>query len=182
MSGSAFYDKTSGIKGRVEMTFRNKETGEVFDEIGDNLVVNIGMEQIIRAFTVETPAAGPLQYTLQSFRIGDDIGPSNQPLNPDPVTGDFTASNQNVVYTVDYSDISVSYPNYYSTELTLVLDGDRVMAQYPNDVDLRFSSAALYSGGNEVFAYRRFRSRAITREISVDVKWTLYFDGQGGVA
>lgn len=177
----SFCENVNPIKGRVEMKFRNKKTGEVVDEIGDNLVVNIGMDQIIRSFTVETPAGGPLQYVLQSFRLGDDVGSDGTPMAPDPVQGSYTASNQNVVYTVSYSDMSITYPNYYTVELNMVLDGDRVMAQYPDDVDLRFSSAALYSGGDEVFAYRRFQSRVITREISVDIKWSLYFDGQGGI-
>lgn len=177
---SKISDKVMPMRGRLEFRFRNKETGEILDEFGDNLVVNVGMSQIIRAFTTASPAGGSLQYVLQTFKIGDDIGTGTL-LVPEPAKPSDTNLSQNVVYTAPYGDINITYPNYYSVELRISLDGNTVMAAYPAEVDLRFSSAGLYSGDDQIFAYRRFQTRTITREIVIDVKWTLYFDGQGGV-
>lgn len=180
MSKNEMKDGVMPLKGRLDLTMRNKNTGEVIDEFGDNMVVRVGMEQILRSITVASPPGGSLQYILQEFKLGSDIG-SGTLLNPEPAQPDYTAANQTPVYTVPYGDLTINFPSYYAVEINLVLDGNEVMAQYPGDVDLRFSSAALYSGDGEVFAYRRFQTRTITREIVIDAKWTLYFDGQGGV-
>lgn len=173
-------DTVKPLKGRLNMTFRNKKTGEIIEEHGDNLVVNIGMSQILRAFTTPAPSGGSLQYVFQSFRIGSDVGLGTL-LNPENAQGSTTAADQNVVYTVDYNNVNIIYPNYYSVVFKMALDGNTVMAQYPTQVDLRFSSAGLYSGDDELLAYRRFKSRTITEEIAIDITWTLYFDGQGGI-
>lgn len=173
-----FDEGISGMKGELELIFRNKATGEIVDRESDkNIFLNIGMDQMLRSITVAAPAGGATAYTLQSLRIGSDIG-SGTLLSPEPAAAGYTSTNQTVVYTAPYSALVLAYPNYFTTTISTVLDGSTVMANYPNDVDLRFSSAALYSGNADPFAYRRFRTRTITREITIDVKWTLYFSGQ----
>ncbi len=175
---SKFDETMKPMKGKLQLIFRDRNTGEILDvEDDNNIFLNLGMSQMLRAITTPAPSGGAVQYILQEFSIGDDIG-SGSLLNPEPAQATYTAANQNVVYTVPYADLTINYPNYYTTEISLVLDGNAVMAQYPSQVDLRFSSAALYSGGGDPFAYRRFQTRTITREITIDVKWTLYFDGQ----
>lgn len=178
MSQTKYNETVPGLKGSLEFVFRDKKTGEILDKDTDhNIVTNIGMSQILRAITTPAPTGGSLMYVLQNFRIGSDIGTGTL-LAPEPAAAGYTALDQNPVYTVPHADLTITYPNYYTTEVVLVLDGDTIMANYPNEVDLRFSSAALYSGQDEVFAYRRFQTRTISREIVIDVKWTLYFNGQ----
>lgn len=176
-----FDEIVSGMKGKLELTSRDKITGEVLDhEVDDNVFLQVGMAAMLRAITVPAPAGGQLEHILQTFSIGNDIG-SGTLLVPEPAVSTYTAANQNIVYSAEHADLTINYPNYYTTEVVLVLDGDAVMAQYPGEVDLRFSSAAMYTGGGVPFCYRRFQTRTITREIVIDVKWTLYFDGQGGI-
>lgn len=167
----------SPIKGILEFIERDNETGEIIDQSpGFNLVVNLGMETIIRSFTV-TPVVGSLNNKIiQTFRIGNDVGTGNL-LTPQAAQKTDTVANQSVVHTVNAEDLTVLYPNYYTVRYTTLLDGDIILGGSP-DVDLRYSSASLVTGDNSMIAFRRFSTRTITRGVTVEVRWTLFFAGQ----
>lgn len=172
-------DQFTPIRGILEFTERCKATGEIINhDRDDNVFLRLGMSHMIQAFTNPAPVGGVTSNIIQSLRIGDDVGDGGTQLNPIPATDTMQASDQNVIFTINYSDFTVSYPDFYSVVYTTVIDGDVVMANYPQEVDKRFTSAALYTGDNQPAAYRRFEARTISRQVTIDVKWTLLFTGQ----
>lgn len=168
-------------KGIIEITEKYTETGEVIrQEVIFNTFLRQGMTEMIRAFTDPSPAGGSTSHIIRRLKIGDDFGGAGfTEMNPQPATPDFTNADQNVVFTVEPANITVNYPNFYSVEYLVVLDGGDVMDQFPDDVDKRYSSAALYTDNDTAIAFRRFETRTITRQITVDIKWTLLFEGEG---
>ena len=158
-----------GMKGTLKMVFRSNETGEVLDVFEDNnVVLNQGKGEILRAFNT----LNNNDHKIKSIYIGNDFG-SGTLLAPQEPTNLFTEANQTVVYEVPSNEFFIDYPTSTSVRYLATINGANVMAQYPTQPNVVYTSATLRTQANKAIAYRRFGARTISSLISVDVIWTL---------
>jgi len=89
---------------------------------------------------------------------------------------DFDSVTQDEVFTISRPALQATYPNFETVEFSTLLDGNEILDQYPGEVDVRYTSVALYNFLNDPIAYRRFSIRSISRLVSVNVTWSLSFE------
>jgi hypothetical protein len=83
------------MNGHVKIVTTNKQTGEIIDVYEeDNLVVSIGLDQILKSITVKDTN----NYIIETISIGDDVG-SGTVMQPEQPSLSYTKTNQTVVFT-----------------------------------------------------------------------------------
>jgi hypothetical protein len=157
------------LTGEVKLITKNKKTGEIIDTFEDNnLVVSIGMDQVLKAITTKDTN----NFVIETISIGDDVG-SGTVMNPEQPESSYTKLNQSVVYATPPEFFTISRPSQTSVQLYATLDGEEVMVAYPDSPNIIYTSATIRTVDNEIISYKRFPARTISRLISVDIIWTL---------
>lgn len=166
-------------RGFVKIVERLTATGEIIGTYGgedeeielgeENIVLDQGKTIIIQGFT--TPA-GAGEY-VETIKIGTDVGTTGTVMEPDDPTGNMTELDQTVIYTIPTGNFSVSYPTATSVQFIASIDGATVMAGFPTQPNIIYTSAALYTDAGTAITYKRFPARTISPLISVDITWTL---------
>lgn len=161
-------DKMS-IRGIFKLTVIDNVTGDVLDNyVDDNIVLDQGKDLIFKALTV----VDTNNYKLSNLKLGTDIGDGTE-LIPEPPTADLTEADQDVLYTVNPANVTITYPTTNSVMLSTTINGAVVMPLFPAEVNVTYTSAVLYTLGNQAIAYKRFPARTISSLISIDISWTL---------
>lgn len=164
------------IDGILEMTSTSKTDGRVVDYFKEHNVITMeGYTELVNRITVDTLTASIADSWLYQFALGDDVGTGDF-INPEAAVSSYTAATQNVVYTVPYADMVVTYPVNGQIVASTTLDGQTIMdTNYPNDVDMRYCSATMLYKNGKTFSYKRFPARALTRQVDIGITWTYTF-------
>jgi len=158
-----------GMKGTLEMVFRNTETGEIDDHFkDDNIVLTQGKQELLRAFNT----LNNNDHKVKTIVIGNDVGTGTL-LSPQAPLAGYTESNQTPVYEVPSNEFFIEYPSVNSVRYLATVNGANVMAGYPNQPNVVYTSASIRTQAGKAVAYRRFGARTISSLISVDIIWTL---------
>lgn len=160
---------TFGIRGVYREVVRDIETGEVIDIYeDDNLVLDGALNYLIRAIGQSGFAASP----VSELKLGDDVGTGTL-VQPDDPTGDLTGLDQSVVYSIPSGEFFTEYPQTNQVRFFATVNGATVMANYPNEPNVVYTSAVLYQTNGDAFSYKRFSGRTISNLISIDISWTI---------
>jgi len=95
--------------------------------------------------------------------------------NPIPPSDTYNASTMSIIYT-DPDPFTVGYSNSTSVTFSSTISGVDVMTYYPLDITKIITSAALHTGNTNVFAYKRFPQKSISKLVDILVNWTIKFD------
>lgn len=163
------------IIGEVTIVTRDKTTGEVVDSFGPhrNKVTDAGVAGLwTRASTVDAGNA----YRLDTIHLGSDFGdPASWSIfNPEPAQRTFTSTDQAVVWTIPSADMSFEFPTDPAMRARVLIDGQTLMDDnFPSEVNLTYSSMTLRFANGTVLSYKRFPIRSISREVDVEIVWTI---------
>lgn len=166
--------KISDINGKVKMVFTDKKTGDIIETYEDNnLFINLGRNAFLRA--ISTP--GSTDHIINALNFGTDFGDPNEwdIFDPEPPALDFTSANQDVIFTISTPALQVTNVAFDRVRFSTVLDGGDVLDLFPGAIDVRYSSLTLTTGNGDPVVYKRFPVKSISRLVSVDVTWDLYF-------
>lgn len=169
--------------GKVDILKWDNETGDLIEEdYGENLFLQNGMDAMLEAFTVVFDQPGTeAQYVVRQIKLGKDVGTGN-PVSPQDPQIDDGASTQegtngnNIVLTLNPGDLTPTRPNKFTVRFTGELIGDNILD--PNENSRDYTSLGMYTGNGTLVAFRRFSQRSITRGSRVEIRWTLFFEGQ----
>lgn len=161
------------LKGHLKIETIEKATGNIIDVFEDkNLFLDLGKTNVVRGMgDVST------NYTVKNLRFGDDFGDPGiyDIFNPEPAQAGFDSTTQDVLFTIDRPALQATYPNFETVEFACLLDGDQILDQFPGQVDVRYTSVALYNQLDDPIAYRRVSVRSLSRLVSVNISWSLSF-------
>lgn len=158
------------VVGDFKMTLRNTLTGEVVDTFEEkNIVVDQGKDFLLRAFTVKDTN----DFVVNTIKIGSDVGVGGTVLVPTLPTETTTEANQTVLYTIPTDEFFITYPAPKQVNFFATINGAAVMALYPTQPNVVYTSAGLYLLNDKVFAYKRFAGRTISNILSIDISWTI---------
>lgn len=163
-----FNESMKGMTGHLQIVTKDIKTGEVIDTFDDdNVYLEQGKTQALKAFV----DGG--DFRIKSIYIGDDVG-TGSIMQPEQPSANYTESNQDIVYEVPFeNEFYVTYPTYNQVRFTAAISGPNVMALYPNDPNVVYTSATIRTRDEKAIAYRRFPPRTISELVSVDLIWTL---------
>lgn len=113
------------------------------------------------SLVAETPPAGSVSVTGVA-----------SPNNPEPAKDVFDETTMTLLYEYP-TPPSVGYPNTTSVNFNMTLVGEAVMAYYPTESFVTFTSAALHSTDGNVFAYKRFPQKSISPLLDINVVWNI---------
>lgn len=148
---------------------RNTATGEIIDQTeSQNIVTDIGIDQLLKSFT----DASHINKTVQTISIGNDIG-NGTLLAPEQPDATVATSDHQTVFEIPSAEFFAEYPTPKSVRFYGTINGATVMAAYPAEANVVYTSAMLKLGSLEPFAYKRFPARTISELISVDISWTI---------
>ena len=165
------------VTGRLQMIFRDKETGEVVDQFDEmNTITEESFSLMLKRMTYPTGNAEIAGAYLYQFILGDDVGTGSL-LNPQPAVSTLTSSDQNVVYTVPNSDMAFNYVSNTELELRTVLDGDVILDNFfpAGTIEMRYCSATIRYQDGTTFSYKRFPVRSLSRLINIEIIWNVNF-------
>lgn len=159
------------VRGHLSMVFRNTKTGEIVDIFDEpQIVLTQGKGEIIKAMTVRDTNS----HSINTIVIGDDVG-TGTIMVPQAPTTNLTEANQNELYTIPTEEFFIEYPTETSVRFSATINGAAVMALYPSQPNIVYTSATLRNLNGKAICYKRFSGRTISSLISVDVTWTLTF-------
>jgi len=160
---------TLHFNGHLRMRERDKASGVILSDEGEgNVITTQGASIILNRMTQDTGGS-----FINTIYLGDDVGDGNL-LAPAPEQDSFTGATQAIVYSVPYNDINIIYPDPYTFEVTTVLDGTSILDNnFPQEIDLRFTSATLRFDNLAAFAYKRFPVRSLSRLVDIEMIWTV---------
>lgn len=168
------FNNGTGFSGHLTMTEINKETGErtvVFDE--DNVITLQGFSEIMKRITFPTDNTEIEGSYIYNIVLGDDIG-TGTVFEPQAATSSLTETSQSVVYSIPREDINFNYVNSQTLELGTVLDGTAILnANFPTEVDMRYTSATVRYQNGKVFSYKRFPVRSLSRLVDIEIVWRI---------
>lgn len=158
-----------GAKGFLTLEIVNRLTGEVVDRHSDSNVLVIDSKQ-----AMARSIAGNQLGVITDLKIGDDIG-SGTLDNPEAPNDGYDETTMDVVYEFP-GDLVVGYPNSSSVNFSATISGEDVMDNYPNEVSIVFTSAALHTNSGDVFSYKRFEQKSISELLDISIVWEIQFD------
>lgn len=158
------------VKGEVRITMTDINTGEVVDSYGpsENMVVDIGVSTMWKRASMLDELN---QFQLHTLHLGDDLGDDRWGIfNPEPPSRMFDQTNQNITYVIP--ETTYEYPTDEVLRATAYINGSELMEDnWPLEVDYRFTSMTLRFNNGEVFAFKRFPIRSISRHVHVTFDW-----------
>lgn len=155
--------------GVLAITVTDKESNDIVDSLSiSNMVTDVGIETLWKRASMIDELN---QFQLDSLHFGDDFGDGRWTIfNPEPATRGFTKNNQNVTHKLNL--INFEYPTDEFLKATAFIDGTVFMDDYfPAEVDYRYTSMTLRFKNDDVFAYKRFPIRSISRFVNVTIDW-----------
>lgn len=162
-------------KGIVTITTTDAITGEVVDSFGpsENMVTDSGIATMWRRVSTLDETN---QYQLNTLMLGDDHGVDDAGrwgiFNPEPPSRGFTKDNQNVTHTILPSKVEYDYPTDDVLRVRTYINGSVFMDDYyPAEVDYTFTSMTLRFNNDDIFAFKRFPIRSISRHVHVTIDW-----------
>lgn len=169
-----------GVRGILTIKEFSKETGELLDQYTDeNVITEQGINTLFLRMALNDP---DINMRFDHFTLGIDFGQEEDAaggwgmLNPKPAEKRYTSLNQYSVYNVPYSDMVFDYPASNTFQAATLLDGKYILDTfYPDDVDMRYTSATFRFVNNTTFSYKRFPVRSLSRLIDVQIIWTFRF-------
>lgn len=146
-----------------------KPTGQVIDGFDDRNVITFqGTSTILNRIT--TPSGGSY---VTHIALGDDVG-NGTILQPEQATESLSGGSQAIVYEVPVNDITITYPNTYTFTMGTVLNGTDILdSNFPDEIDLRFTSATIRFNNGDVLSYKRFPVRSLSRLVDIEITWTI---------
>lgn len=161
------------LNGHLQIRAKDAMSGDIiYSEAFDdhNVITSKGASIFLDRVTKSAEAA-----YITTIYLGDDVGNGNL-LNPEEEKESYTNINQNIVYQIPVSDITLTYPDPFTFELATVLNGTAILdSMFPTDIDMRFTSATIRFSDDEVFAYKRFPVRSLSRLVDIELVWTVSF-------
>ena len=162
------------FKGHLKMVEVCKETGKrttVLDE--DNVITLQGYSELMKRITLPTNHPEIVDSYFWNIWLGDDVG-NGTVFEPEAANENYDDTYQTPVYKIPHEDIVFNYVNSKTLDLGMVLDGKKILDDYfPNDVDMRYTSATLRFLNEKVFSYKRFHIRALSRFVDIEINWTI---------
>lgn len=141
-----------------------------FDE--HNVITLMGISKFIERTTQGNTGTS----WIETIYLGDDVGSGNL-LNPEEEKDTFTGATQHIVYEVPINSISITYPDPFTFEVSTVLNGTNILdSNFPGDIELRFTSASVRFSDGDVFSYKRFPVRSLSRLVDIELNWTISFN------
>lgn len=160
------------VKGVVTMTTTDAVTGKVIDVyVDDNMVVDIGVYNMWRRGSTLDETN---QLQLNTIHFGSDYGPEPRwgIFNPEPPSRKFIHTTQDVNHVVNPDLVEYKYPRDDVLQVECYLNGtDFMNSNFPADVDFRWTSMTLRFMNGDIFAYKRFPIRSISRHVNVTIDW-----------
>lgn len=173
-----FENKLMKMKGHVSITEIDATTGQPLSAPeGHNVIVKIGMDQLLTAFTQPLASGSQTNHTVRTLKIGDDIG-NGTPSNPEEPDWDYDGTEQNVIFTVGdggTGSLTFSSVSDQQVDIRASVVGSEVLQSAPGETQVVYYSAGLYTGDGSLIAFRRFSERFITNNINLDIRWTIGF-------
>lgn len=163
-----------GIVGVLTIRTIDKQTGNIVDEYSDRNVVTVsGMGYMWQRLSKKS---GSLPFKFDHFTFGSDTGAASggpwDEFLPKPAENTYTKSNQTVIYEDDPANLVDTYPEPNTLQLSSLLDGQFILDNYfPSETEVIYNSATLRFANDEVFSYKRFPVRTISRLLDVQVIW-----------
>tara|TARA_B100000700_G_C14969464_1_gene820583 strand:+ start:832 stop:1362 length:531 start_codon:yes stop_codon:yes gene_type:complete len=158
-----------GIRGVYREVVRNIETGEIIDVYeDDNLVLDNALNYLVRCIG----ESGFPTSDITELKLGNDVG-SGTLVTPDDPTADLDGTDQSVVYSIPSGEFFTEFPQNNQVRFFATVNGATVMANYPDQPNVVYTSAVLYQANGDAFSYKRFSGRTISRLISIDISWTI---------
>lgn len=169
-----------GVEGILTIREFSKETGELIGEYEDkNVITELGMNTLFLRMAL---ADADTTMKLQNIVLGEDYGIEEDAsggwtvFNPKPAEKHYTTSNQFSVYAVPEADMVFDYPDQNTLQIGTLLDGKYILDTFfPNEVDMRYTSATFRFANATTFSYKRFPIRSLSRLIDVQIVWTFRF-------
>lgn len=178
-------EETFGIRGDIEITHReiltDAEGNILLDENGKpvlgaivdhfeekNIVLTQGKGFILRAFADDANSVN----TVKTIKIGSDVG-TGTILLPEEPTAALTEADFDEVYETPAPEFFISYPSATSVRFLATINGANVMASYPTQPNVIYTSASIFTNEDKSVTYKRFPARTISALISVDISWTI---------
>lgn len=168
-----------GPHGHLTMIAHTKdpETGEVvnsetvFDE--DNVITNEGLAEVMKRLTFPDGNANAVDAYVFNIVLGNDVG-NGDLLNPQIAVSSLKSSDQSVVYEIPNADIAFTYVTATELQLGTMLNGTAILdAYFPNEVDMRYTSATIRLKNTKSLSYKRFPVRSLSRLVDIEIIWTL---------
>ena len=157
------------LTGTFTMEFVDKLTGEVVDVYeGKNIVLPYSYQSLLKC----VGGARQNDYMIRIIKFGDDVGAGTLD-NPEAPDSTYTIANQDVLFTQDGLD--VFYETDKSVLFTITIDGNVFMDNFPTLTSKGITSATLCSGEGQVFSYKRFPEKMISRLFDININWKLEY-------
>lgn len=149
---------------------KDRKTGDIVDDYGphDNMVVDTGINTMWLRLSNDDNSE---QYLLDSIHLGSDYGDPERwsIFNPEPPSRGFTSDNQTVTHVLSPQ---FDFPSDEVIKVFSVVDGQEMMnSHFPDQISYDFSSATLRFNNQEVFAFKRFPIRSISRSVIAEFDW-----------
>lgn len=163
-----------GIVGILTINSIDKKTGEVVDSFSDRNVVTLsGMGWMWKRLSQKD---GSSPFRFHHFTLGDDTGESEggdwNEFFPKPADASYDKSFQDIVHEDSPDNLVDSYPTDNKLQLSSLLDGQAILDnEFPNETEVPYNSVTLRFANNEVFSYKRFPVRTITRLLDIQIIW-----------
>lgn len=156
------------VMGVITLTYTDCRTGKSEVDVIKNMVADVGVETMWRRVSMLDETN---QFQLGTIHLGDDLGGERWTIfNPEPPTREFTQENQNVTYVIP--SVTYEFPTDDFLRATAFIDGTTLLNEnFPAEIDYRFTSMSLRFNNGEIFAYKRFPIRSISRFVSVTIDW-----------
>lgn len=160
-----------GIRGDICVRSYYTDTGvEVEPDFTQkNVILSQGITAFFKAFGESSNAS----FAVDTIKIGSDVGDGGTISAPIAATSELTETDQTVVYSTPAGEFFVTYPTANQISFLATINGANVMAEYPSQPNVYYTSAAIYNKEGTAIAYKRFAARTISSLISVDISWTI---------
>ena len=133
-------------------------------------------------FTIDTVTATTITLiagdalTTETVATNTSIVGTPSLSNPRPAKVTETDSSMSLInIPTDTTPFTIGYASTTSVSFSTTVSGDVVLVAYPSETTKIITSAGLYTGNDNVFAYKRFPQKSISALINIDITWTIQF-------
>lgn len=167
-----FNEQNISINGTLSINSINTEDGTIIDNIDEcNVVTAQGASELLSRLTRNDSTV--TDSFIQTIALGNEVGTGDL-LGPEPADESYTASKQDLIYTVPPEDISITYPDPFTFEISTVLNGTSIIeSTFPQDIEMRFTSATIRYANSKALAFKRFPVRSLSRLVDIEIRWTV---------
>ncbi len=161
------------LTGYITIQDIDKDTGEIVNELDEhNVITTEGFDYILRNM-VEKGGAITTDAVVTNIVLGDDVGLGSA-SNPTAPTANSTYLDQNAVYSIPDTDITITYPSPGAFTMGVILDGNAIVTGQGVDT-INYTSASIRFADGTSLSYKRFPVRTISSLINIRISWTIQF-------